>query len=157
MKISKSTFVFLGFLVLSFTTRAASNLSSASVIPKTDSVSNVALTKDEKLKVLQMQLFAKMTISDYEKLKGKKLNFFERVSFKLSQHRAKRMLKYYEYGEGPTTLQKISWLLKGLLLGPIALLLGYIFLKDDDRELIKWIWFGFAGFAVIVIIILLTI
>ena len=72
MKISKSTFVFLGFLVLSFTTRAASNLSSASVIPKTDSVSNVALTKDEKLKVLQMQLFAKMTISDYEKLKGKK-------------------------------------------------------------------------------------
>ncbi|MBS1918289.1 MAG: hypothetical protein JST87_18630 [Bacteroidetes bacterium] len=104
-----------------------------------------------------MQLFSKMTIADYEKLKGRKLNFFERLSFKLSQRRAKKMLKYYEYGEGPTTLQKISWLLKGLLLGPIALLLGYLFLKDDDRELIKWIWFGFAGFAAIVVIILLTI
>jgi hypothetical protein len=66
------------------------------------------------------------------------------------------MLKQYDYGDGPNTLSKISWLLKGLLLGPIALLIGYLFLKDDDRELIKWIWFGIAGFAILVAAILLT-
>jgi hypothetical protein len=68
----------------------------------------------------------------------------------------KKMLKHYEFGDEPTTLQKISWLLKGLLFGPIALLIGYLFFKDEERELIKWIWFGFAGFTIIVVALLLT-
>ncbi|HSN09946.1 MAG TPA: hypothetical protein VLS85_12980, partial [Hanamia sp.] len=92
----------------------------------------------------------KMTPAEYGKLRGKQLNFLERISFRLSQHRMKHMLKNYEYGDGPGTLQKISWLIKGLLFGPLALIIGYLFLKDDDRELIKWIWFGFIGFAAFV-------
>lgn len=64
------------------------------------------------------------------------------------------MLKHYSYGDSPTVLQKISWLLKGILLGPIALLIGYLFLKDEERKLIKWIWFGFAGWLIILGIIL---
>jgi hypothetical protein len=103
----------------------------------------------------QLQWFANLTVKQYEQVKGKKLNFFERVTFKLNQRRAKQMLKHY-YWDEPTTWQKISWLFKGLILGPIALILGYIFFRDEERELIKWIWIGFAGWCAIVAIILLT-
>jgi hypothetical protein len=111
-------------------------------------------TKDE-LRLAQMKLFVSLTPGQYEKLKGKKMNFIELFSFKISQRRMKKMIKIYDYGDGPTTLQKISWLLKGLVLGPIALILGYIFLQDEERDLIKWVWFGFAGFAAIIAILLL--
>ena len=77
----------------------------------------------------QMKTFLSLSVEEYGKKRGKNLNFFEKVSYKTSQRRMKQMLKYYEYGEGPTTMQKIGALIKGLILGPIALLLGYLFLK----------------------------
>ncbi len=110
----------------------------------------------EKMMIARMNAFIKMTPQQYGISIGKKLNLLERISFRLSQRRMKQLLKSYDYGDGPTTLQKISFLLKGLLFGPIALILGYIFLKDDQRGLIKWIWFGFIGFCGIVALILLS-
>ena len=107
----------------------------------------------QELMMMKMKWFVQLTPADYGKLRGKKMNFFERAAFKLSQHRMKKMLKHYNQ-EYPGTLQKISWLIKGLLLGPLAVLLAYIFLKDDDRELIKWAWIGFAGFAIIIAVLL---
>lgn len=65
------------------------------------------------------------------------------------------MLNQYDYGE-VGTFQKINWLVKGLVLGPIVVLLGYLFLQDEERELIKWAWFGFAGWVIIVAAILLV-
>lgn len=103
----------------------------------------------------QMKIFSALSVKEYEQLKGKKLNFLQRFAFKTSQHRMKKMLKGYDKEAVATTLQKISWLLKGILLGPIALLLGYTFLKGDERELIKWIWFGFAGWVIVIALILL--
>src|SRR5689334_22788592 len=97
---------------------ASSNLSSKKPVEAN------APGKSE-LMLREMRWFAGLTIKDYEKLKGKKLNFFERISFKLNQHRVKQMLKH-DYGDEPTTIQKISWCFKGLILGPIALILGYI-------------------------------
>ena len=102
----------------------------------------------------QMRWFAGLTAKDYGKIRGKKLNFFERLSFKLNQHRVRQMLK--DYGDEPTVFQKISWCFKGLILGPIALLLGYIFMRDEQRELLKWIWFGFAGWCIILALLLFS-
>ncbi len=114
------------------------------------------LSAKDQVRIAQMRVFVNMTVEQYGKLRGKKLNFFERLSFRASQRRMKLMLKAYDDGDGPGTLEKISWLIKGLLFGPLALIVGYIFLKDDERELIKWIWFGFIGFAAIAVIILLS-
>ena len=122
----------------------------------TEPASNSSLPKKDQIRIAQMRQFISMTPEEYGKLSGHKLNFLEKFTFKISQNRMKKMLKRYDYGDGPNTLSKISWLIKGLLFGPIALILGYIFLKDDDRELIKWIWFGFAGFSIIVVALLLT-
>lgn len=123
---------------------------------KIDLNENPKLSKEENARLSRMRLFVALNASEYEKLRGKKLNVIERVTFKINQRRMHKMVNLYKDGYGPTTLQKISWLLKGLILGPIALILGYLLLKDDDRELIKWIWFGFAGFIVIVALVLLA-
>lgn len=161
MKSQKLFFTLLAIFVLNFNGWAASPyaaLSSNRLLSdhKTESTGNSKLFAKDELRIEQMKLFVSLTPEKYGELRGKKLNFIEKASFNLSKHRMKQMLKYYQYGDGPSTLSKISWLLKGLLFGPIALALGYIFLKDDDRELIKWIWFGFIGFAAIVVLVILS-
>ena len=155
MKTQKLLFTLLSVFILNFNARPALPALATFSSTKTEALTNSSQSKEEQLRVAQMKRFAGMSLKDYEQLKGKKLNFIERISFRLSQRRMKKMLMYYDYGEAPTTLQKISWLLKGLLFGPLALLFGYIFMKDDERELIKWIWFGFIGFAAIVALALL--
>jgi hypothetical protein len=156
MKKSKQLFVLVMLLAFNCGVFAAvlpsatSNNTTASEAPKKQ------LSVTDELRIAQMKAFASMTAEKYGEVRGKKLNLFEKLAFKANQKRAKNLLKAYSKHDEPNVLSKISWLVKGLLLGPIALLIGYLFLKDDDRELIKWIWFGFAGFAVIVAIALLT-
>jgi len=113
-------------------------------------------TSKENLRIAQMRFYTSLSLKEYQTLKGKKLNFIERKLFKASQQRMNKMLKAYDDGDGPTILQKMSWYLKGLVLGPIAVLLAYIFLKDEERELIKWTWFGFIGFVAAVILVIVS-
>jgi hypothetical protein len=155
MKFQKVIFAVVTIFILHFISSTTYAISPAIRI-NSHSSREQGLSATDQFRVAQMRIFVNMTVEDYGKLRGKKLDFFERLSFKNSQRRMRLMLKAYDYGDGPTTLQKISFLLKGLLFGPIALILGYIFLKDDERELIKWIWFGFIGFAAIVVILLLS-
>ncbi|MBE7170143.1 MAG: hypothetical protein INR73_06115 [Williamsia sp.] len=111
---------------------------------------------NEQARILQMKRFVDLTPADYEKLSGKKMNVLQRAVFKLSQKRMKNMLHAYSYGN-VTLLQKISWFLRGLLFGPLAVLMAYIFTTEDNRELIKWAWFGFAGQVVLIGIVLLIV
>ena len=141
-------------LILSLTVRPV-HAASVSAVVSNPAVLNSPPSK-EMLRLAKMKWFAGLTIEDYSRLKGKKLNFMERLSFRLSQNRVKKMLKRYDYGD-VTVLQKISMLLKGLLLGPIAVLLAYLFVGEDERELIKWVWFGFAGFVAIIAVILFVV
>ena len=151
MKFHKLLFTLMAVVAL--------NVTGYTIVPSsyTEPAGNERLSEKEQYRLLQMQRYVAMTPGEYEKYRGKNLNFLERISFKLSQHRMRQLLEHYSYGDGPTTLQKISWLLKGLLFGPLALIIGYIFLKDEERELIKWIWFGFVGFVAILVVTLLAI
>jgi len=135
---------------------AAIPVSDFVVTPKTETPKINKLSAKDNARIAQMKFYTNLSLKDYEKLKGKKLNFIERQLFKTSQHRMRKMLKNYNDGDGPTILQKMSWFLKGLLLGPIAVLLAYIFLKDEERDLIKWAWFGFIGFAALVLVVVIT-
>lgn len=156
MKKQKVVLTVAALLILNFYGWTAVIVSKADLVNRVDKIEKTQLSKDEQLKITQLQLLSSMTTEQYEKLTGKRLNFFQKLTINASKKRMKNMLKHYSNGDEPTVLEKISWFGKGLLLGPIALLAGYIFLKDDERELIKWIWFGFAGFAVILAIILLA-
>ena len=155
MKPQKIIFVIATIFALNFIGNPSFAISPTLSANK-ESADNTHLSNEDQFRIAQMRVFVNMTAEQYGKLRGKKLNFFERISFRLSQHRMRHMLRSYDYGDGPGTLEKISWLIKGLILGPIALIIGYIILKDDERELIKWIWFGFIGFSAIVVIVLLT-
>ena len=146
-------------ICLAFVLAVCLNLSAAlppssSSVESNASIENPGRPKKEQLRIAQMKWYVSLTTAGYEKWRGKKLNFIQKASFKLSQKRMKNMLKHYDYGE-VGVLQKISWFGKGLLLGPIAILLAYIFMSEDEAELIKWTWFGFAGWVVIVAAILL--
>jgi hypothetical protein len=155
MKFQKVIFAFITIFILHFIGNNSFAISHVTTVNSVSADEKHLSAKDQQM-VAQMRIFVNMTVEQYGKLRGKKLNFFERLSFRASQRRMRLMLKAYDDGDGPTTLQKISWLLKGLLFGPIALIVGYIFLKDDERELIKWIWFGFIGFAAIAAIIIFS-
>ena len=153
-KLTTSICLVLFSLMLSLIVRPAQAASIAAVVSN-PAVLNSPPSK-EMVQLAKMRWFASLSIEDYSELKGKKLNFMERFSFRLSQNRVKKMLKRYDYGD-VTVLQKISMLLKGLLLGPIAVLLAYLFVGEDERELIKWVWFGFAGFVAIIAVILFVV
>ena len=146
----KQTFVLI-ILLLSF------NISGHAAFHVATEVPNVA-TKitPPNYRLEQMKFYCSLSLKEYEKFRGKKLNFFQKLLFKSSQHRMKQMLKGNESGDGLRTIDKISWLCRGILLGPIAIAMAYIFLKDDERGLIKWAWFGFAGFVGVIVAVLLT-
>jgi hypothetical protein len=157
MKQVKQLLVLFIFLVINSETFAAvlpANVSN-NVTPNETVTKQSSLAKQ--MYLAQMRAFVSMSVEKYGELRDKKLNTLERLAFKMNQKRAKSLLKAYSKHDEPNVLSKISWVAKGFLLGPIALILGYLFLKDDDRELIKWIWFGFAGFVVVVAIFLLTV
>lgn len=156
MQKSKQLLILVTLLVFNYGAFAAVLPSTINETATTSVAPKKELSVTDALRVAQMKAFAGMTAEKYGELRGKKLNLLEKLAFKANQQRAKNLLKAYSKHDEPNVLSKISWLVKGLLFGPLALLFGYLFLKDDDRELIKWIWFGFAGFVAIVAIFLLT-
>ena len=151
MKLKKPLF-FIAILAISFNAKASSFPSLTTAHFK---IAPVNFFPTEEQRILELKWFTSLSTAEYGKLRGKKLNFFEKISFKLTRHRAKQMLKHKSWDE-PTILQKISWFLKGILLGPIAVILAYIFCRDDERSLIKWAWFGFATLVIFVCVILLV-
>ncbi len=98
-----------------------------------------------------MKWFVNLSVKDYGKMRGKKLNFFEKFSFKLTQHRMKQHLK----AAGSSESEGVNWLglAAGLFLGPLGVLGAYLF--SDDKNLIKWSWIGCGVWALIVLIIIL--
>lgn len=149
--------LFITFVILSVNSFAIAPVSSIGTPNKTESVADAGLSKEALMQIAQMKQFAGMTLKQYEIVRGRKLNFIERFAFHAAQRRAKHLLKKHTYGDDFTFLQKLSWFLKGFVLGPIALLLGYLLLQDEERELIKWIWYGFAALVLTALIVALVV
>jgi len=149
-------FIFITFVTLIVNSFAIMPFSSTFIPPETESVTDAGLSKEALIQIAQLKQFSGMTLKQYEIARGRKLNFMERFAFHAAQRRAKHLLKKHTYGDDFTFLQKLSWFLKGFVLGPITLLLGYLLLQDEERELIKWIWYGFAALIVTVLIVVLV-
>lgn len=115
MKNKRLFFTSLSIFILSFSGWSAMPYSLKA---KAETITNSRLSLQDRFRIAEMKRFVNMTANEYGALRGKRLNFFERISFRLSQHRMKIMLKSYDE-DGPTTLEKISWLLKGLLLAQL--------------------------------------
>lgn len=118
---------------------------------------NVAKKEENVLtKALQeralMEKVVKMSVKDYEALRGKKMNFTDRLTFKIVKARfAKKLGMGGDYdSEG----FRFGGFILGFLLGLIGVLGAYIFSKD--RNFRKWTWIGWGAFVAIYLVILLA-
>lgn len=112
--------------------------------------------------------FSSMTAKEYEKFSGKHLNFFGKVSFKLSQRKLKnsiapdgtvtnkKLAKAFMAPDNSTGFH-IGGFALGFLLGPIGVLIAYL-IKEGGASVssnrIKWAWIGF-GIGVVLYLLLL--
>lgn len=107
---------------------------------------------------LKASEFVKLSAKDYTALTGKKLNFFQRMSFNLTKVKMKHDLKKnpdlkvtdYINGDGRTFQIDILWLLLGTITGPIGVLIAYAAKVEPYK--ITSAWIGFGVFLIILIL-----
>ena len=121
------------------------NASFAAFVVTTPTAKPAVETKAQQDKAM-MQTIVKMSVKDYETLTGKKMNFFEKIAFKVEKKRFAKQLKADAETEG----FNLGGFVIGLGLGLIGVLLAYIF--SHDSNLRKWAWIGWGVFAVIILI-----
>ena len=149
MQTAKLFFGILFLSLISFSTLASNPFSSSSATPATTK-DGVPIASKKQQQLALMKYFVNLSAREYGNMRGKKLNFFERLSFKATQHRMKQQLK----AAGSSESEGANWggLALGFFLGLIGVLGAYIFSKD--RNFIKWTWIGFGISAVIGLLIL---
>ncbi len=147
----RSVKLFLGvtvFSLLSFTASSSIPTSTFSITPSasTDAVPSVSKKQQQ---LLLMKWFVKLSPKEYGKMRGKKLNFFEKLSFKLTQYRMKQQLKANNTGDS----EGVNWagLALGAFLGFFGVVGAYVFSKD--KNFIKWAWIG-CGIWIVVALLL---
>mgnify|MGYP001190523782 CR=1 FL=1 len=137
------------FLVLPF----SGNSSSALPVHEKTVESNLINT-------ITVKDFLSLSVAEYEKLTGKKLQFTGKLSFKLMRHQVKKAVKKGKLQESSMLFASISvfddfnmlGFILGFLLGPIGVAIGYL---TKDENIIKWTWMGFGAWALILVIAIL--
>lgn len=151
----KKVFTLLAAIALFATSFASSgfNLSSAK------RASEVYLTINKNTQISLKDL-SEIKIKDYEKLSGKHLNFFERMTFKAGQKKLRNSFA----ADGTITNKKLVRMMSpddhsvgfhiggfalGFFLGLIGVLIAYIIKGDEavDRNRRKWAWIGFGVYV----------
>lgn len=105
-------------------------------------VDPVISKKQEQL--MFMKWFVTLSPKAYGKMRGKKLNLFEKLAFNMTRYRMKQQLKANHFGES----EGANWggLALGFFLGLIGVLGAYLFSRDGN--FIKWTWIG-CGAAIV--------
>ena len=99
-------------------------------------------------KYLKASEFVKLSVKEFNDLTGKKLNFFQRLSFKITKMGMKHDIKKnpdlkltdYVDGNGTFTID-ILWLILGFLVG-IGVIAGYLTKQEQYKITSAWIGFG---------------
>ncbi|SRR5258705_11043824 len=105
---------------------------------------------------------SKISLKGFETFTNRKMNFFERIVFKLKQKKLrksigedgaikeKRLKKFLtRFNNDETSRFHAGGFVLGFLVGVPGVLIAYIIKDDNQRKRIKWSWIGFATRAVI--------
>ena len=120
-------------------------------------------------KKISLMELSRISVKDFEEMSGKKLNFLDKMGFKLGQKKLRNKLeddgtiksktikKYATKmaADGETGFH-IGGFALGFLLGLIGVLIAYLIKDDKKSNRVKWAWLGFASFLVIYLAILLA-
>ncbi|MBL7758077.1 MAG: hypothetical protein JNL59_11815 [Chitinophagaceae bacterium] len=110
---------------------------------------------------------SRMSPRELQKLTGKKMGFFDKIGFKISQKKlrssinpdgtfnSKRVNKYFKKMESGETGFHIGGFALGILLGLIGVLIAYLINDDKKRNRVKWAWIGWGVWVLILILALI--
>ncbi len=109
---------------------------------------------------LKASIFITLTVKDFETATGQKLNFFQKIYFKLLQKQVKHDLKRnpdflvtdYDKAGKPKFKFNSLWFVIGAFIGPLGVLLAYTDKQKKTKVLrkdkIKSVWLGFIIFII---------
>lgn len=151
----------LFFFVCLFVT--SPSFSSVAVTPPRLNANEVFIPIGKSGKTISLMDLSKIKQSDLEFLTGRKMNFFDKITFKIAQHKLqkninadgtvdkKKLEKFFSKRSGDTGFHLGGFAL-GFFLGLIGVLIAYIINDDYKRSRVKWAW---IGFGIVVILFLL--
>ena len=156
----KTLFLFVAIALVTSSFAA----SGYSYLPKKATEIYVPIGQNAQISLMELST---MKVKDYEKITGKHLNFFQKLTFKAGQKKLrnsftadgtvtnKKLLKAVA-SDGITSGFNIGWFALGFFLGLIGVLLSYVINGDEDvkRNRQKWAWIG-LGVAIVLYILLL--
>jgi hypothetical protein len=114
-----------------------------------------------KISVLEL---SRISASDFQKLTGEKMNFFNKLSFKITQHKLRQNIdqdgtfnrkKMAKFFSGKTGIHAGGFAL-GLFLSFIGVGIAYLIKDDYKHNRVKWAWIGFAVGMTIFLIVVFT-
>ena len=116
---------------------------------------------------ISLMEFSKLKPAEYEKLANVKLNFFDRIAYKIAMKKLKKSIDK----DGTINNKKVAGMFTakpvdgdsgfhlggfalGFLLGLIGVLIAYVAFNDDNKSnRVKWSWLGLAAAVVLSIIL----
>lgn len=108
-----------------------------------------------------------ISIKDFQALTGRKMNFIDRIGFKIAQKKvrnhinadgtinSKRVEKFLTKHDGASGFNLGGFAL-GFFLGLIGVLIAYLLEDDYKRNRVKWAWIG-CGAALLLSLILVIV
>lgn len=140
--------------------------SEVPVIPKKANEIYLPIGKNMQISLTDLSY---IKVKDYENLTGNHLKFADKIAFKAGQKQLRnninadgtlshKMEKAMSDGDHSTGFH-IGGFALGFLLGLIGVLFAYIIKTDEevDKNRKKWAWIGFGLYAVLVVVLLLSI
>jgi hypothetical protein len=109
--------------------------------------------------------FSKLKVKEYEKLAKVKLNFLDRVKYKMAMKKLKNSIAddgtvtnkkvAKAFADKGTDGSSIGGFALGFLVGLIGVLIAYLINDNKKSNRVKWAWIGFGVVLVIYLLVLL--
>jgi len=154
----KILFLFAAFML-------AQTVGAAYLTSEKIKASDVAIPIGNTGKSMSMQELSTISLTDFEKMTGKKMGAVDKMMFKSAQKRLrhsidkdgniknKKIERFYKKHAGDVTAGfNIGGFALGFLLLLIGVLIAYLINSDDNAGMRKWAWIG-CGVSLVLILL----